>query len=168
MCSGLAAGLVRKKVLELEFLMIDGNFLQFFQGFASVYRDSGRIRDMAWTPPTKHLRKKELLDPERFYRLLSEQSNYMDPEVAIRIYLGMVMVIVEELRKHKFIRLPILGDFAIVRQKSRPAWVGKSHCVIDGMEILKFYPKETFRRDFNNRQTVQPLSVMPPPPINSN
>jgi nucleoid DNA-binding protein len=123
---------------------------------------------MAWTPPTKHLRKKELLDDERLYHLISEHTNYIDPEVACRVYLGMVLAITEELRKHKFIRLPALGDFAIVRQKSRPAWLGRSHCVIDGFEVLKFYPKESFRRYFNNRQTVQPLSVMPPPPINSN
>lgn len=123
---------------------------------------------MAWTPPIKHLKKKELLDDERLYHLISEQVNYMDPVACCQVYLGLVMVITNELRKHKFIRLQGLGDFAIVRQKSRPAWVGRSHCVIDGFEVLKFYPKESFRRYFNNRQTVQPLSVMPPPPINSN
>ena len=122
---------------------------------------------MAWTPPIKHLKKKELLGNERFYRLLSENSNYIDPEVAVRIYLSLVIVIEEELRKHKFIRLPVLGDFALVRQKSRPAWVGRSHSVIDGMEVLKFYPKQDFRRHFNKRQRIQTLSHMPPPPINS-
>ncbi len=123
---------------------------------------------MAWTPPTKHLRKKELLDNERFYRLVSERSNYIDPEVALRIYFSVVAVITEELNKHKFIRLPILGDFALIRQKSRPAWVGRSHGVIDGMEVLKFYPRSTFREYFNQRQKIQMLSHMPPPPINSN
>lgn len=123
---------------------------------------------MAWTPPTKHLRKKELLDNERFYRLISERSNYIDPEVALRIYFSLVAVITEELNKHKFIRLPILGDFALIRQKSRPAWVGRLHSVIDGMEVLKFYPRSTFREYFNKRQQIQMLSHMPPPPINSN
>ncbi len=123
---------------------------------------------MSWTTPTRHLRKKELLGNERFYRLLSEHSNYIDPVVAASIYLSLVYVIVDELRKHKFIRLPTLGDFAIVRQKSRPAWVGRNHCVIDGMEILKFYPKSSFREYFNQRQKIQTLSSMPPPPINSN
>jgi hypothetical protein len=61
---------------------------------------------MAWTPPLKHLRKKELMDNERFYRLLSQRSNYMDPEAVAMIYLALTMVIVDELRAHKYIRLP--------------------------------------------------------------
>lgn len=122
---------------------------------------------MAWTPPIKHLKKKELLGNERFYRLLSESSGYIAPEAVARIYIGLVVLIEEELKKHKFIRLPILGDFALVRQKSRPAWVGRSHCVIDGREVLKFYAKEDFRQHFNKRQPILPLSHMPPPPINS-
>src|SRR3989338_7202181 len=109
---------------------------------------------MAWTPPTKHLRRKELLNNERFYRLLSESSNFMDPEAAIRVYLGLVVVIDQELRKHKFIRLPVIGDLALVRQKARPAWVGRAHCIIDGKEVLKFYPKQDFRRHFNSRQPI--------------
>ena len=120
---------------------------------------------MATTPPTKHLRKKELLSNERFYRLLSEHSNYIDPEAVARIYLGLVMLIDEELRKHKFIRLPILGDFAIVRQRSRPGWVGRAHCVIDGLEVAKFYMKEDFRRHVNKRRKLQVLSHMPAAPI---
>ena len=123
---------------------------------------------MAWTPPTKHLRKKELLDNERFYRLLSQRSNYMDPEVSLMVYLGLVCVIVDELRAHKFVRLPTLGDFALVRQKSRPALIGKSQCVIDGVEVLKFYPKASFRGYFSERRKIQILSHLPPPPINSN
>ena len=123
---------------------------------------------MGWKPPLQHLRKKELLGNERFYRLLSEYSNYMDPEAVVRIYIGLVGLITRELEKNKFIRLPILGEFGLVRQKSRPALIGKSHCVIDGMEILRFYPKEDFRRHFNRRQKIQVLSNMPPPPINSN
>jgi nucleoid DNA-binding protein len=120
---------------------------------------------MPWTPPTKHLRRKELLDSKRFYRLLSEHSNYIDQESVARVYLGLVMLIDQELRKNKFVRLPILGDFALVRQKSRPAWVGGAHCVIEGREVAKFYMKEDFRRHINKRQPTQPLSPMPPRPI---
>lgn len=120
---------------------------------------------MAWSPKIKHLKKKELLGNERFYRLLSEQSNYIDPESVVRIYLGLVMVISEELRKHKFVRLPILGDFALVRQKRRPALMGKQHCVIDGMEVLRFYFKQDFRRYWNSKQKISVLEHMPPRPI---
>ena len=120
---------------------------------------------MAWTPPTRHLRKKELLGNERFYRLLSENAGYIAPEVAARIYLGLIVLIGDELKKHKFIRLPILGDLALVRQKSRPAWVGHAHCVIDGREVLKFYAKEDFRQHFNQRQPIHAISHLPPRPI---
>lgn len=120
---------------------------------------------MPWTPPIKHLKRKELLGNERFYRLLSENANYMDPEAVVRIYIGLVGLIVQELKKHKFVRLPVLGDFALVRQKSRPAWVGRSHCVIDGREVLKFYAKEDFRQHFNKQQPIRLISHMPPPSI---
>ena len=105
------------------------------------------------------------MNSDRFYRLLSEHSNYMDPEAVVRVYLALIIVINKELQKNKFIRLPALGDLALVRQKSRPAWVGRSHCVIDGREVLKFYAKEAFRRHYNARQQIQALSHMPPPPI---
>ena len=123
---------------------------------------------MAWTPPLKHLRKKELMDNERFYRLLSQRSNYMAPESVVAVYLALTMVIVDELRAHKYIRLPILGEFATVRQKSRPAWLGRAHCIIDGLEVLKFYPRQDFRQFIRNGQKAKALSSMPPPPINSN
>ncbi|MFH1769909.1 MAG: HU family DNA-binding protein [Parcubacteria group bacterium] len=121
---------------------------------------------MAWTPPTKHLRDKRLLSEKRFYRLISQQSNYIDPEMAFLFYMSMVAVIGEELRKNKIVRLPHLGDFSLITQKSRPAWVGKSHVVISPREVLKFYPKEHLRRYFNKRQgPLRYMEVLPPPAI---
>ncbi|MBU6415345.1 hypothetical protein KGQ34_03875 [Patescibacteria group bacterium] len=121
---------------------------------------------MAWTAPTKHLKNKELLNEKRFYRLISQEFNYADPDMIFLFYMSMVSVIGEELRKNKFIRLPHLGDFALVMQKPRPAWVGRAHVMIGSREILKFYPKEYLRRRFNKRQgPPRYLEFMPPPPI---
>jgi hypothetical protein len=111
------------------------------------------------------LRKKELLERDRFYHLLSEQCNSIDPATVVLIYFGLVGLIANELRKHKFIRLPMLADIALVHQKARPAWVGKRHVIIDGRETLKVYPKERFRRYWNKRQEIHVLDHMPPAAI---
>ena len=118
---------------------------------------------MAWTPKTKYLKRPELLNEKRFYRLLGQQSNYIDPDTALVFYAGLVGLIGEELRKNKFVRLPHLGDFALVEQKSRPAWCGRLHAVIGTREVLKFYPKEYLRRRFNKRQGFPRYGEILPP-----
>ncbi len=118
---------------------------------------------MAWTPPTNRLGKKNLLSDKRFYRLLSEQSNFIDPDTAFLFYAGLVALIGDELRKNKIVRLPHLGDFALVEQKPRPAWCGRMHAVIGSREILKFYPKERLRRYFSKRQGFPRYSEILPP-----
>lgn len=121
---------------------------------------------MAWTPPVKHLKRKELLDEERFYRMLGMQSKFVDRDMALVFYTGLIGLIGDELRKNRYIRLPHLCDIALVTQKPRPAWVGRSHVVIGSRDVLKVYPKEHLRRYFAKRQG-QPryLEVMPPPAI---
>lgn len=118
---------------------------------------------MAWTPPTKYLRDKELTNDKRLYRLISKECNFVDPEFTYLVYMAMVSVIGEELRRHQFCRLPHLGDFALVRQKARPAWCGRMHVVIGPRTILKFYPKEYLRRRFNQRQGFPRYTEILPP-----
>lgn len=121
---------------------------------------------MPWTPPTKYLRKKNLLNEKRFYRLLSEQTNFIDPETSLLFYIGLVALIGDELRKNRFVRLPHLGDMALIEQKARPAWLGRTHAIIGSREILKFYPKEHLRRYFSKRQgPPRCIELMPPPAI---
>lgn len=80
--------------------------------------------------------------------------------------MGLVELIGAELRANKFIRLPHLGDIALVTQLPRPAWVGKAHLVIGSREVLKMYPKEHLRRYFSKRQgPPRYLEVMPPAAI---
>jgi len=118
---------------------------------------------MAWTPPVKYLKRKELVNDKRFYRLLSEQANFIDPETSFLFYIGLVSLIGDELRKNKFVRLPHLGDFALITQKPRPAWIGRMHAVIGTREILKFFPKERLRRYFSKRQgPPRYIEIMPP------
>lgn len=118
---------------------------------------------MPWTPPTKYLKKKELLNDKRFYRLLSAQTNFIDPETSLLFYIGLVALIGDELRKNRFVRLPHLGDMALVEQKPRPAWMGRMHAVIGTRVVLKFYPKERLRRYFSKWQgPPRCIEEMPP------
>lgn len=120
---------------------------------------------MTWKP-TKRLKDPELLSEKRFYRLLSEQSNYIDPDMASLFYAGLVRVVASELRTNKMARLPHLGDFCLVKQKARLGWAGNLRTMIPEMEILKFHPSEKLRRYFNKKQELLRFGgVTPPKPI---
>ncbi len=107
---------------------------------------------MAWKPPTKDLRKRELLGDERFYRELSAKCNFASDEATTDWYLGLVKMISQELRENKFVRLPHLGDMALVTQKSRPALCGKARVLLGPTEVLRFYPKQKMKRYFAKRK----------------
>ena len=107
---------------------------------------------MAWTPPINRRGKKNLLNDKRFYRLLSEQCNFADKDTLFVFYIGLIQLVGQELRRHRVVRLPHLGDMALVRQKPRPGWMGKAHVYMGERDVLKFYPKERLRRYFNKRQ----------------
>lgn len=103
---------------------------------------------MAWTPPINRRENRELLNDERFYRLVSEKANYMDRDTIFMLYMGVVQVVADELKKSKVARLPHLGDFGLVAQKRRPGFAGNRRVMLEPMEVLRFYPKERFRRYF--------------------
>lgn len=102
----------------------------------------------AWTPPTKHLKTKELTDSKRFYRELSAKCNFVDHDAALQWYIGLVRLISQELRNNKFVRLPHLGDLALSPQRERPAWCGKAHVRLEPTEVLRFYPQKKLKRYF--------------------
>lgn len=104
---------------------------------------------MAWTPPINRREKRDLLNDERFYRLVSEKANYMDRDTIFHVYMGIVQVVAEELKKNKVARLPHLGDFGLVAQKRRPGFAGSRRVMLEPMDVLRFYPKERFRRYFS-------------------
>lgn len=106
---------------------------------------------MPHTPPInrKELNKSGLLKEDRFYQLLASKCNYVDDKTVKMFYIGMVKLIVSELRTNKFVRLPYLGDFALIEQKPKTALVGKFRKFIGAIKILKFYPKIALRQYFN-------------------
>ncbi len=106
---------------------------------------------MPWTPPINRRENKDLLNDKRFYRLLSEQCNFIDPDTAFLWYIGLVTLIEDELKKNKIIRLPHLGDFALVEQRPRQGLVGRRQVIIGSRVVLKFYFKEKLRRYFNRQ-----------------
>ena len=72
-------------------------------------------------------------------------------------YIALVKLIVSELRINKVIRLPHLGEFAIIKQKPKTALVGKVRKFIGAFNILKFYPKNALREYFNKMNDTRTL-----------
>lgn len=106
---------------------------------------------MAHTPPIdlRELIKQGVLDETRFFRLLSEQNNYVDTKTVKDFYMGLVRLVSDDLKKNGVCRLPFLGDMALVKQKDRIGWAGQFQRMIEGKYILRFYPKETWSKYFS-------------------
>jgi nucleoid DNA-binding protein len=97
-----------------------------------------------------------LLEHKRFFNLLAQDCiRFADRDTVYLVYMMMVGVIGQELRRHKVVRLPHLGDFGLVEQKMRPAWCGRMHVRMGPRDVLKFYPDYLLRRKFNTRQMLQ-------------
>lgn len=96
------------------------------------------------------LKKKGLLNEDDFYRLLAQKCGYIDEEMAKRFYLGMVRAITEQLRADGVSRMPHLGDFALIWQKQKIAFAGKVRTIIPSQRVLKFIPKEAWRKYFSD------------------
>ena len=107
---------------------------------------------MPHTPPIQRNKNRGLLNDQRFYNLLSQQYKHISKDEAFILYIAIVKLVEQELRRHKMVRLPHLGDFALVKYKSRPALVGNQQVQLPEREVLKFYPKERLRRYFNAQQ----------------
>jgi nucleoid DNA-binding protein len=106
---------------------------------------------MAHKPPIQlsQLAKKGVLNEDTFFRLLSEQNNYVDSDSIKDFYMGLVRLITNELRKNGVATLPHLGVFALVKQKDRVGLAGQFKKMIVGKYVLKFYPKEAWRKYFS-------------------
>lgn len=107
---------------------------------------------MAWKPPINYKANKDLLRDERFYNLLAKELNHLSRDEVFIIYVAMVQVVAQELRRHKVVRLPHLGDFALVKRPSRPGVAGPHQVMLSEHEVLKFYPKQRLKRYFAERQ----------------
>lgn len=96
----------------------------------------------------KELAKKGFTNEVRFFRLLSEQNNYVDSKTVQDFYMGLVRLITQELRTNGFIRLPHLGDFAMLKAKDKVAWAGQYQRLLTGKYLLKFFVSEKWRHYF--------------------
>lgn len=97
----------------------------------------------------KELNRQGILDERRFFRLLSEQNNYVDPKTVEDFYMGLVRMLTKELKDNGVVRLPHMGDMALVKQKDRLGLAGKYQKIIKGSYVLRFYPKEKWRDYFH-------------------
>ena len=98
--------------------------------------------------------KRGLAGEERFFRLLSEHNNYVDPETVKIFYKGLVDLIKQELRENRGIRLPGLADIVLVDEKPHLNLVkaGKIPLMITGTKILKAYPLSSLKDYFRLRE----------------
>jgi len=105
---------------------------------------------MATVPPidVRALAKKGIFDEDRFFRLLSEQNNYVDAKTVKDFYMGLVRLLTKELRENGVVRLPHIGDFALVKAKDRIGWAGQFRRMLYGKYILKFYANYAWRNYF--------------------
>lgn len=95
-----------------------------------------------------------LLDKDRFYRLLQENSNYMERETVEMVYMGLVKLIGKELRANKFVRLPFIADFNLMEAEGGYRFAGRTkqnkHIVVPnpGFFSLRIYPHRRIRDYF--------------------
>lgn len=106
---------------------------------------------MPHVPPIKRreLRKQGLLNEDDFFIKLQANCNFVDEETVRRFYMGMVKTITKELRDNGVVRLPHLGDFALVPQKPKTLLAGKTRQFRSAI-VLKFYPKVAWRQYFSS------------------
>lgn len=116
---------------------------------------------MPTVPPIdrRSLKKEGLFDEKRFYTLLSEKNNYMDPKTMERFYMGFVKMVSKELKEKGFVHLPHLGEFAVVRMKDKMAWAGKIRQMVHGKYMLKFYPKEVWKNYITSTKNKEGYSA---------
>ena len=108
-----------------------------------------------------NLSKRGLLDETRFFRLLSEHNNYVDPASARNFYNALVALIKDELRENGGLRLPDIGDMVLVTQKAHIGWVGKTRGIVPESKTLKFYPKEALRKEFKPKGAPSVVKTLP-------
>lgn len=108
---------------------------------------------MSWSPPIHRRANRNLLNDDRFFRLLTQECiRFADKDTARTVYMMVLAVVAQELNRHGMVRLPHLGDLGLVKQKPRPAWCGKVHVLMPARKVLRFYPNYYARQQFNKKQ----------------
>lgn len=106
---------------------------------------------MAHKPPINlsEIKKTGILKEDRFYKLVSSKANYVNEDTIKIFYMALVKTITNELREYGVVRLPHLGDIALVKQKDRVGIVGRTKQLVKGAHMLKFYFNRELKEYFN-------------------
>lgn len=105
--------------------------------------------------------RKGLLDPERFFSLVSRRCNYIDEEIVKMVMIAMTKTISSELKQHEFVHIPYFGEFMLMDYNSgnRIAFGGsttkrkgnlKLMMPIKDFKVVKFYMNSAWR-DYMNK-----------------
>lgn len=113
------------------------------------------------------LKKEGLILPDsEFYELLSEGWNHLEPETVKQFYLAFVKIVSRQIRTKGVIRLPHLGDYAIVKTPpTRPRIRGR-YSGVDMSEndsyALRFYPDRNLKKYFSEYINRDPKQMVDP------
>lgn len=111
-----------------------------------------------YTINRRALTKAKLFNDDRFFRMLSGRCNYVDETTVRMFYFGLIRLMVSELRTNKAVRLPHLGDFALIEYTKRKGVSGRHldgtprYVTLTKANVFKFYPKYTLKSYFNKMQ----------------
>lgn len=94
------------------------------------------------------LKKTGKLDEERFFRLLSEQCNYVDSKTMRSFYEGLLRHLTKELRTNGVVKMPHLGTISLVKQNISSTWKGQYSLSKTGRYVLTVNLDEGWRDYF--------------------
>jgi nucleoid DNA-binding protein len=97
----------------------------------------------------REIKKTGVLDNKKFYQDISKRCNYISEDAVKEFYLALVRTVTAGLRENGIIRLPYLGDMALVRQKDKMGLSGNKKMFIEGAHMLKFYPDYALKGYFS-------------------
>jgi nucleoid DNA-binding protein len=97
----------------------------------------------------REIKKTGVLDDKKFYQDISKRCNYVNEDTVKEFYMALVRTVTAGLRENGIIRLPHLGDMALVRQKDKMGISGQKKKFIEGAHMLKFYPDYAIKGYFS-------------------
>lgn len=111
---------------------------------------------MSTKQPPEIREKRQLLGTERYYKLLTEKCAEaglnVSRDLVYLVHMTSLRVIGQELNQHGAVRIPYVGTIALVEQKSRPAWCGKTRVRLPARKVVKIYPHYMLRRTYNAKR----------------
>ena len=92
----------------------------------------------------------------KVWQKISAKSNYIDPEVAKKVYYGLVKAIVADLRNDGTCWLPDLGEFRLIDRNAREIQNPKYGTLhMDAIKAVRFSPDYKLSEYFKNLNSNQ-------------